>query len=157
MNINKLVKMIKDDLGLSRYYKTSFTDHDIAQIIFDHAVVEYSRYFKPKVEVGIVTLTHSLGNNVYLLPDWITKKVEDCDLRIEDIHKARWNSQVIDRSALGSVVADRMDRMDTNMAFAGMTEMRSYGASDIFINYVNTFYKICLTCSKCTMKRSIHI
>lgn len=25
------------------------------------------------------------------------------------------------------------------------------------INYVNTFYKICLTCSKCTMKRSIHI
>ena len=81
MNINQLIKRIKDESGLTRYLKTSYTDHDIYKIIEEHVIKDYARYFKVEVELGQVTFTEGIGADIFLIPDWIIKKFEECNLR----------------------------------------------------------------------------
>lgn len=139
MNINHLIKRIKDELGLSRYYKSSFTDHDIYKIIKEHALDEYGRYFKKEVELDRALLSTRIGADIMLIPDWVIQKVEKCGLRVEDIKSIRFNRTVVpDRTGLGQIVAYKMDSLSLESAYTGMYEMQRIAGSDIFQNYLNT-------------------
>ena len=139
MNINQLIKRIKDESGLTRYLKTSYTDHDIYKIIEEHVIKDYARYFKVEVELGQVTFTEGIGPDIFLIPDWIIKKFEECNLRIEGIKSIRFsNNTMMDRTGLGQMLGYRMDGMNLDAAFAGMSVMNRQGGSDIYQNYLNT-------------------
>lgn len=139
MNINQLIKRIKDESGLTRYLKTSYTDHDIYKIIEEHVIKDYARYFKVEVELGQVTFTEGIGPDIFLIPDWIIKKFEECNLRIEGIKSIRFsNNTMMDRTGLGQMLGYRMDGMNLDSAFAGMSVMNRQGGSDIYQNYLNT-------------------
>ena len=139
MNINQLIKRIKDDIGLSRYYKTSFTDKDLYDIIVNHVVKEFSWYFKVEVELGTVNLDRSVGPDIVLIPQYVLDKLEACDLRLEDIKTIRFQSnQMMDRTGLGQVAAFNMDYLSLASAYAGIADMRRLGGSDMFENYLKT-------------------
>lgn len=139
MNINQLIKRIKDESGLTRYLKTSYTDHDIYKIIEEHVIKDYARYFKVEVELGQVTFTEGIGADIFLIPDWIIKKFEECNLRIEGIKSIRFsNNTMMDRTGLGQMLGYRMDGMNLDSAFAGMSVMNRQGGADIYQNYLNT-------------------
>lgn len=139
MNINQLIKRIKDESGLTRYLKTSYTDHDIYKIIEEHVIKDYARYFKVEVELGQVTFTENIGPDIFLIPDWIIKKFEECNLRIEGIKSIRFsNNTMMDRTGLGQMLGYRMDGMNLDSAFAGMSVMNRQGGADIYQNYLNT-------------------
>lgn len=139
MNINQLIKRIKDESGLTRYLKTSYTDHDIYKIIEEHVIKDYARYFKVEVELGQVTFTEGIGPDIFLIPDWIIKKFEECNLRIEGIKSIRFsNNTMMDRTGLGQMLGYRMDGMNLDSAFAGMSVMNRQGGADIYQNYLNT-------------------
>lgn len=139
MNINKLIKRIKDESGLTRFLKTSYTDHDIYKIIEEHVIKDYSRYFKVEVELGQVTFTENIGPDVFIIPEYIMKKFEECELRIEGIKSIRFdNYTMMDRTGLGQMLGYRMDSMNLDAAYAGQTAMNMQGGADIYQNYVNT-------------------
>lgn len=139
MNINQLIKRIKDESGLTRYLKTSYTDHDIYKIIEEHVIKDYARYFKVEVELGQVTFTEGIGPDIFLIPDWIIKKFEECNLRIEGIKSIRFsNNTMMGRTGLGQMLGYRMDGMNLDSAFAGMSVMNRQGGADIYQNYLNT-------------------
>lgn len=139
MNINKLIKRLKDELGLSRYLKLSYSDHDLYKIITEHVIPDYSRYFKVEVEVGNIQLLDRIGPDIFLIPDWVIRKIEASNLRMEDIRSIRFdNTMEYKYGGLGNTMAYRMDRLSMANAYAGLAEMRKVGGSDIYHNYVNS-------------------
>ena len=87
MNINKVIKRLKDDLGLSRFVKLSFSDKDIFDNIVQHSLEEWSHYFKQSVTFEQVTLdkTLQLETDVYALPKDIVDCVRRSGAVIEDV------------------------------------------------------------------------
>ena len=140
MNVNHLIRRIKDELGLSRYYKSAFTDHDIYNIISEHALKDFARYFKGEVEIGAVTLDTKIGPDIYLIPNFIIDKLEASGLRLEDIHSIRWTNQSLDRTGIGQLVGQRLGSLSLDSAYAGIYEMQRFGGADIFQNYLNSCF-----------------
>ena len=89
MNVNKLIKRLKDDLGLSRFVKLSYTDKDIYENIIVHSLEEWSHYFKQAVTFQDVFLDQSLQleYDVYLLPKNIVDSIRKSGLVIEDVRQ----------------------------------------------------------------------
>ena len=87
MNINKLIKRLKDDLGLSRFVKLSYTDKDIYENIMVHSLEEWSHYFKQAVTFQDVNLDHSLQMeyDVFCIPKSIVDTIRKSGLVIEDV------------------------------------------------------------------------
>lgn len=139
LNINKLIRQIKNDIGLTGYYKTNFSDHDLYDIIKNHALVEWSRYFKLEVDMGTIGLGDNLGSDIYFIPDWIIKKVEDCNLRIEDIKKIRFSAYagVNAVGAQARLTSMYVNQMNLNQAYAGVSTSLRYGATDKYVDYLN--------------------
>lgn len=100
MNINKIIKRLKDDLGLSRFLKLSYTDKDIYDNIISHSLEEWSHYFKQIVTFENVHLSNKLQiePDVYLIPKYIVDCIRDSNLVIEDIRQVM---TVSDRSVAG--------------------------------------------------------
>lgn len=89
MNINKLIKRLKDDLGLSRFVHLSYTDKDIYDNIITHSLEEWSHYFKQAVTFQDVFLDKKLQleYDVYALPKYIVDSIRKSGLVIEDIRQ----------------------------------------------------------------------
>ena len=89
MNINKLIKRLKDDLGLSRFVQLSYTDKDIYENIIVHSLEEWSHYFKQAVTFQDVFLDKKLQleYDVYLLPKDIVEAIRKSGLVIEDVRQ----------------------------------------------------------------------
>lgn len=139
MNINRLISNIKKESGLDRFLVTSYTDHDIYDIIIDVALKDYERMFKAEVEAGIISLTgNRIGPDVILLPDWMVRRVEASDLKIEGVHSIRFTNQFIDRSGIGQLMGHRLASMTMESAYTGIYEMQRFGSSDLFMNYLNS-------------------
>lgn len=89
MNINKLIKRLKDELGLSRFVKLSYTDKDIYDNIIVHSLEEWSHYFKQAVTFQNVELSAKLQleYDVYAIPKYIIDNIRRSGLVIEDIRQ----------------------------------------------------------------------
>lgn len=139
MNMNHLIKRIKEKTGLSRFLKTSYTDHDIYDIIVNHALKDFERYFKAEAELGVIPLNgRRIGSDVILIPDWIVQKVERAGLRIEGIHSIRFTNTYMDRTGIGQMLGHRMASLSLEAAYTAQYEMQRFGSSDIYYNYVNS-------------------
>lgn len=139
MNINHLIKRIKEDTGLGRFLITSYSDHDIYDIIVNHALKDFEQFFSAEVEVGNIVLTGSrMGSDVVLIPDWIIRKLEICGLTIKGINHVRFTNVYTDRSIMGNLTANRMSYMSLGSAYAGIYDSHRQASSDIFQNYLNS-------------------
>lgn len=129
MNVNQLIKRIKNELGLSRFLKLSYTDHDLYDIIVEHTMPEWSRYFKYEMEFNNVFFTTEgkVGPDLYEIPKAITDKIKKANLEIMDLKDYRFGYYG-STSGFGSFVANY--EMDL-----GLSEL--YTATHNTLRYAN--------------------
>lgn len=133
MNINKLIKRLKDDLGLTEYMKLSFTDKQLYDNIVIHSLEEWSHYFKQEVTFTNVLLNDSLlvAPNTYAIPQKIIDKVQYSNLTIEDVKEYRFVGDTA-VAGLGSYVGNFMQDMTFAAAYSGAyASMRQATAESI--------------------------
>ena len=89
MNVNQLIKKIKDELGLSRFLKLSYTDRDIYDIIQNTSLVEWGSFFSLEYQQEPFMLLTDLrvSPDLYMIPVDITRAIERSGLQIIDIRK----------------------------------------------------------------------
>lgn len=94
MNINLLIKKIKEHIGISQYLKTSYDDFKIYDIIITHALKDWNYYFKYEFEPGPIALGRELvkGPDLIALPNYVVEAAKRSELMIEDIKKFRFSS-----------------------------------------------------------------
>lgn len=139
MNINHLIKRIKEKTGLSRFLQTSYTDHDIYDIIINHALKDFERYFKVEADLGVIELNgRRIGSDVILIPDWIIQKVERAGLKVEGVHSIRFTNTFMDRTGIGQMLGHRMASLSLEAAYTANYEMQRFASSDLYYNYVNS-------------------
>lgn len=91
MNINQLLKKLKENLGLTKYLKLSYTDKDLYDIIVTHALRDWSYYFKYEYDPNTIDITdlELVEPDLVTIPRYITDAVERSNLQIEDIQRIR--------------------------------------------------------------------
>ena len=131
MNVNKLIKRLKDELGLSEYMKLSFTDKDIYDNIVIHSLEEWSHYFKQEVTFTNIHLDKSLmvGPDVYAIPQYIVDKVQAAGLVIEDIKDYRFiGDQAV--AGIGSYAGNFMNDMNFGDSYAAFYANYRQGSAE---------------------------
>lgn len=143
MNINKVIKRIKDDLGLSKFLKLSYSDKDIYDVIINHALEEWSHYFRLPIMFNEVYLTpeDKIEPNLYNIPQDVMRPIKRSKLEIITA-KCRITSNLYGNTTLGSNMSVYSDFMDTESVYTGMYNTRQLGGIDIFLGQLHAcFYE----------------
>lgn len=137
MNINKLIKRLKDDTGLSKMLDLGWTDKEIYDNIIVHSLEEWSHYFKQATWFTDVTLTkkHMIEPDVYIIPEYITDTVRKSGLVIEDIRQVlSTSSQAV--AGAGSFVGHFLYDLDTSDQYTALYANYRQGSSEA-VNQMN--------------------
>ena len=138
MNINKLLKRVKDHLGMTKYLSTSYDDKAIYEIIVNHALADWSYYFRYEYEPDYVKFSNNdlAGKDLLTLPTYITDILRRNNLKIMDIKKVRFQNSLYGniRNDL-SLYAAYNSSMSKESIFAGQNAAAQQGDLDHFMNY----------------------
>lgn len=143
MNINKLIKRIKEEIGLDKFLKLSYTDKDIYDIIETHALEEWSHYMKYQMLFDNITILpeHRIHPTLYQLPKSVTDPINRSGLDILAL-RARVSNNMYGEgiNGVGRLSATYSDYMSFDQAFAGLSRARQVGGLDGYSNYLNSGY-----------------
>lgn len=138
MNINKLIKKIKNEIGMTKHLSTSYSDKDIYDIIVEHALKDWSYYFKYEFEPETVHFDDSnvMGPDILGLPEDVINTVRRSGLVIEDIKKVRFlNSQFGDIRGVSRYLVNSGNNIDMATLYAGHVRAQMQGDTDVFNMY----------------------
>lgn len=138
MNINQLIKKIKDSLGLTRYLKTSYDDKAIYDIIVTHALRDWSYYFKYEYDLGSVQFETSdiISSDCMVLPAYMIESVRRSDLHIEDIKSLRFTSTLYDNTYYNmSIYPTYRGQMSAETIYSGQVLSQQQGDIDLYKLY----------------------
>lgn len=141
MNINKVIKRIKDDLGLTKFLKLSYSDKDIHDIIVNHALEEWSHYFRLPFMFNEVYLEPNdrIEINLYNIPEMVIRPIRRSGLEIITC-KVRITSNLYGNTTLGSNMSVYSDFMDTESVYSGLYNTRQLGGIDLFLTQLHACY-----------------
>lgn len=135
MNVNQLIKKIKDELGLSRFLKLSYTDRDIYDIIKNVSLIEWGSFFSLEYQPPTFTITPelSIGPDLYMLPQNIIEVVERSELQIIDIRKERFASNLGNLSSATVAMMYNQNTIPLSVMMNQQAMITEYGNIDIHI------------------------
>ena len=138
MNINKIIKRIKDDLGLTKFLKLSYSDKDIYDIIVNHALEEWSHYFRLPIMFNEIYLTPDdrIELNLYNIPESVMRPINRSKLEIITC-KCRLTSNLFGNTTLGSNLSVFSDFMSLEENYTGMYQTRQLGGIDLFLGQLH--------------------
>ena len=141
MNINKLIKRLKDEHGLSRFLKLSYTDKDIYDIIVNHSLEEWSHYFKQEITFNNVPIgeQNKIGEDLYVIPKYITDIVKKSGLVIEDIKDYRFAGEE-SLPTVGGFVGNYYEELPLSVAYAGFNTFYNRGGSEVITNLTHACF-----------------
>lgn len=143
MNINKLIRRLKDDLGLSKFITLPFTDKELYDNVVVHSLEEWSHYFKQAVTFENVVLDKSLQleNDVYAIPKYIVDCIRKSGLTIENIRQVLTSSnQAV--SGVGTFIGSHMADLNMSDSFTAIyANLRQGNAESVNNMNVACYYE----------------
>ena len=142
MNINKVIKKVKDEIGLSRYLNLGYSDHDIYNIIKTVVIPEWGALFRQEFEPYPFYLDgqHRLGPDLFTIPKEITDVVKRSGLEIVDIKSMRFSNTTNMNNTLAaqSIYHQASQSLDTMVA--NYNTISQYNGIDIFTRMLTSAY-----------------
>lgn len=144
MNVNQLIKKMKDELGLSRFLKLSYTDRDIYDIIKNTSLVEWGSFFSLEYQQPPFMLSADLriSPDLYMIPDDISRAIERSELQIIDIRKERFTSNISSISSATIMTMYNQSTISLDTLMNNETLASEYGNVDMHIQaYHSCWYE----------------
>lgn len=138
MNINELLKKLKESLGLTKYLKTSYDDKALYDIIVTHALRDWSYYFKYELDLGLVEFNNDniINNDIMALPPFVVETCKRSNVQIEDVKSINFKSSVFDNAEyLFSIYPANRSYMSTEQLYAGQRMAEQQGDIDLYKYY----------------------
>lgn len=143
MNLNQMIKVIKDELGLTKFIKTSYDDHAIYKILKTNTIPTFSKYYAAQYQAPIFTLTEltQISNNsaYYKIPEYVTKPLFDIGSEIMAIKEYEIYENLGYNPSYKYINTEALALSDIEL-FSGLEDMALYGERQNYYNYKYTMY-----------------